>query len=414
MRLPGGLGNVVAALSQTGYRRFVIANVVSLSGTWLQRIAVGWLAWELTRSAAWLGLIAMADLIPPLFLAPLTGALADRREKLRLIRVTQSAGLAQAVLLAMLAALGWLEIWGLFLLTVGLGVINATNQPARLALVPLLVDRAMLPAAIAINSITFNLARFIGPAIGGLVLATGGSTLAFALNAVTYVGFLVAIRGIHVVEQPATGVRPGMWRESAAGIAYAAGHPAIGPIFLLMALGGFGARGMLELLPGFADRVFASGADGFASLMAVLGLGAVGGGLYMMIRSGGVNGLTRMVIHGSGGLGLALAAFLASPTLALALVAIFVVGTMAVLSAIAAQTLVQYAAAPATRGRTFALYGMILTAGPALGALVFGALSELIGLRLAGAIGVAVALAGWLLALRRRGGIAGAETTAAG
>jgi MFS family permease len=413
MRLPGGLGNVAAALSQTGYRRFVIANIVSLSGTWLQRIAVGWLAWELTHSAAWLGLMAMADLIPPLFLAPLTGALADRHDKLRLIRVTQSGGLVQAVLLALLAGFGWLDIWGLFFLTIGLGVLNATNQPARLALMPLLVDRAMLPAAIAINSITFNVARFIGPAIGGLVLANGGSTLAFALNAVTYVGFLAAIHGIRVVDPPAAGARPSVWRDSVAGIAYAARHPAIGPIFLLMALGGFGARGMLELLPGFADRVFASGADGFASLMAVLGLGAVMGGLFMMVRPGGVAGLSRLVIHGSGGLGLALAAFLASPTLTLGLIAIFVVGTMAVLSAISAQTLVQYAAAVATRGRTLALYGMILTAGPALGALAFGALSEQIGLRQAGAVGVTVALAGWFLALRRRDGIAGAETSAA-
>lgn len=412
MRLPGGLGNVAAALSQTGYRRFVIANIVSLSGTWLQRIAVGWLAWELTHSAAWLGLMAMADLIPPLFLAPLTGAMADRHDKLRLIRVTQSAGLVQAVLLALLAGLGWLDISGLFLLTVGLGVINAINQPARLAVMPLLVDRSMLPAAIAINSITFNVARFIGPAVGGLVLAKGGSTLAFALNAVTYIGFLAALHGIRVVEPPLGGARPSVWRESAAGIAYAARHPAIGPIFLLMALGGFGARGMMELLPGFADRVFGRGADGFASLMAVLGLGAVAGGMFMMIRTGGVNGLARLVIHGSGGLGLALAAFLASPTLTPALAAIFVVGTMAVLSAISAQTLVQYAAAAATRGRTLALYGMILTAGPALGALAFGALSELIGLRLAGAVGVAVTLIGWLLALRRRGGIAGAERVA--
>ncbi len=412
MRLPGGLGNVAAALSQTGYRRFVIASIVSLSGTWLQRIAVGWLAWELTRSATWLGLMAMADLIPPLFLAPITGAMADRHDKLRLIRITQTGGLIQAVLLALLAGLGWLDIWGLFLLTVGLGVLNAANQPARLALMPLLVDRSMLPAAIAINSITFNVARFIGPAIGGVVLAQGGSTLAFALNAATYVGFLVAIHGITVAEPQAAGTRPSVWRESAAGIAYAARHPAIGPIFLLMALGGFGARGMLELLPGFADHVFDRGADGFAWLMAVLGLGAVAGGMFMMLRTGGVGGLSRLVIHGSGGLGLALAAFLVSPALGPALVAIFVVGTMAVLSAISAQTLVQYAAAAATRGRTLALYGMILTAGPALGALAFGALSEQIGLRLAGAVGVAVTVAGWGLALRRRRGIAGAETSA--
>ncbi len=412
MRLPGGLGNVAAALSQPGYRHFVIANIVSLSGTWLQRIAVGWLAWELTHSAAWLGLLAMADLIPPLFLAPLTGALADRHDKLRLIRVTQSAGLVQAVTLAVLAALGWLDIAGLFLLTLGLGIINAINQPARLALMPLLVDRSMLPAAIAINSITFNVARFIGPAIGGLVLANGGSTLAFALNAVTYVGFLVAIWGITVVEPPLpAGTRPSVWRDSAAGIAYAARHPAIGPIFLLMALGGFGARGMTELLPGFADRVFDRGADGFALLMAVLGLGAVAGGLFMMLRTGGVSGLTRLVIHGSGGMGLALALFLASPGLNPALAAIFVFGTMAVVSAISAQTLVQYAAAAATRGRTLALYGMILTAGPALGALIFGAFSELVGLRLAGAAGVIVTLAGWAIAWRRQAGIAGAETT---
>ena len=151
---PSGLGNVVQAFAHRNYRIYAGGNAVSLIGVWMQRVAVGWLAWTLTHSGAWLGIISMAEFFPVVFLSPLAGALADRRDRVGIIRVTQIAGSIEATLLAVLVYTGAITIELLFALTLLLGVFNAVAQPSRLALIPTLVDRAALPSALAINAIT--------------------------------------------------------------------------------------------------------------------------------------------------------------------------------------------------------------------------------------------------------------------
>ena len=168
---PGGLGNVAQAFSHRNYRVYAGGNAVSLTGVWMQRVAVGWLTWTLTHSGTWLGIVSMAEFLPVVFLSPLAGALADRRDRVGIIRVTQVAGSIEATLLAVLVYTDAITIEALFGLTLLLGVFNAVAQPSRLALIPTLVDRPSLPSALAINAIIFNSARFIGPAIAGIVIA---------------------------------------------------------------------------------------------------------------------------------------------------------------------------------------------------------------------------------------------------
>src|ERR1700757_4985347 len=165
----------------------------------MQRVAVGWLAWTLTHSGTWLGIVSMAEFFPVVFLSPLAGALADRRDRVGIIPVAQIAGIIEATLLAALVYTNAITIELLFVLTLLLGVFNAVAQPSRLALIPTLVDRPSLPSALAINAIIFNSARFIGPAIAGIVIVKISVGAAFAANAATYVVFLVAMgnfRGI--------------------------------------------------------------------------------------------------------------------------------------------------------------------------------------------------------------------------
>src|SRR6516225_10002970 len=194
--LPGGFGNVVLAFAHRNYRIYTGGNAVSLVGIWMQRVAVGWLAWTLTHSGTWLGVMSMAEFFPVVFLSPLAGALADRRDRVGIIRVTQIAGSVEASLLAVLVYTGWITIELLFLLTLLLGVFNAVAQPSRLALIPTLVDRAALPSALAINAIIFNSARFLGPAVAGIVIARISVGAAFAVNAATYVVFLIAMTNL--------------------------------------------------------------------------------------------------------------------------------------------------------------------------------------------------------------------------
>ncbi|MBC7135140.1 MAG: MFS transporter, partial [Oceanibaculum nanhaiense] len=180
MPLSARLGPVGRALSHPNYRLYVTGNMASLIGTWMQRIGIGWVAWELTGSSAWLGIVAFADLFPTVVVTAFAGVAVDRIGPMKVAKFAQYLAIAQAVTLAVLTFTGLLDIWMLIGLTAFLGAVTAFYQPARLAMIPMLVPREDLGAAIAINSINFNLARFIGPAIAGGVIAMGGAGWTFA------------------------------------------------------------------------------------------------------------------------------------------------------------------------------------------------------------------------------------------
>jgi len=397
----GGFENALRALKVRNYRIYTVGNSISLIGTWLQRIAVGWLAWQLTHSTVWLGLVAVADLAPTIVLSPIAGALADRINRVRLIWGTQIVAMSVAILLALLTFSGSIAIVSLFLLTLTLGAANAVNQPARLALVPNLVAREQLGSAVAINSLVFNSARFIGPALAGLVIARGSVGLAFALNATSYIAFLLALARLREVPETPSGPRRHMISETLDGYAYSVRHPGIGQIFILFALTSVSVRGFIELFPGFTDLVFHRGAQGLAWLTATIGLGAVCGGLWM-VRRPGIRGLTNLIVAHTLVLALAVLGFAATSTYWVALVALGFVGFAMITTGIAAQTLVQTAVDPAMRGRVMGFYGMLFRAGPALNALLMGWLSSFLGLQLTVALGAGLCLFYWLWARLRR------------
>ena len=180
-------------LRNTTYGIYIAGNAVSPIGTWMQRISVSWFTWELTHSGLWLGIMAFADFFPGLVVGPLAGAIADRTDQLTVVRTSQFVSLAQATVLFGLAAADQLNIGSLVALTGFQGAVVSFNQPARLALVPSLVGEGDLGAAVAINSVIFNLARFVGPMLAGLVIVWHGVAASFAANAISYVAFLAAL-----------------------------------------------------------------------------------------------------------------------------------------------------------------------------------------------------------------------------
>ena len=391
---PGGLGKIVQAFTHRNYRIYAAGNAVSLTGVWMQRVAVGWLAWSLTHSGTWLGIVAMAEFFPVVFLSPLAGALADRRDRVGIIRVTQIAGSIEASLLAVLVYTGAITIELLFGLTLILGIFNAVAQPSRLALIPTLVDRAALPSALAINAIIFNSARFLGPAVAGVVIAKLSVAAAFTVNAVTYVAFLIAmtnLRGIRALPVAAT---QGVLKASAEAYGYASRHPGIAPMLLLFTITTIGTRGFVELFPGFADSVFGRGPEGLATLTSTVGLGAIFGAGWMLLRPA-VSGLTALVLGNTLMISLAILGFTLTDRFTIALPCVFLAGTAMTITGVGAQTLIQAAVDIRMRGRIMALYGMIFRAGPALGAVLMGLLSERFGLRLPLAVGALVSCAFW-------------------
>ncbi|EIM25403.1 MFS transporter [Microvirga lotononidis] len=386
-----GWHGVRAALSEANYLNFTIGNVVSLIGTWVQRVALGWLIWELTGSGAWLGAVAFADLFPMVVVTPLAGALADRSDRLRVTRISQALLMVHAGLLTIFSALGLLSPWLILLLALIAGVVTAFNQPFRMALLPGLVARENLISAVAVNSIVFNIARFIGPAIAGLVIAKGSLTLAFVINFGTFAVFswtLARIRLVSPDQSPSTS--RSLLTSVVEGWRYAVAHTGLGVMLLMLTVVSLCVRPILELLPSYA-AMFGSDATGFALMTSVLGLGSLVGATWLS-RQADPRAMATMALSNGVLMGAALLVAALAHHKWLGLLALFILGFGMVVSGIANQTVIQLAVPDHLRGRLLALHSMIFRGGPALGALAIGVLSDLTGPRGPLAVGAALTL----------------------
>lgn len=347
----------------------------------MQRVAVGWLAWDLTGSAFWVGLVAFADLAPAVLVSPIAGAIADRVDRLRLSMLTQLAIAAQAALIAGITLAGGMTIGLLLALELAGGVAGCFAQPARQALLPGVVPRADLPASVAVNSLVFNLARFIGPALAGPVILVWGVAPAIACNALAYVFASATLLLLRVAPEARQGhpASKSLLGEMRDGLLYVARHPGLGPILLFSALSCLALRGLQEILPPFVERLFQGGPESLAILTSAFGVGALVSGLLLAAR-GRLAGTTRIAILAIAAQAVATAAFVSTGMFALGVLSAAAIGAMASLHGIAVQTLVQSASDPAMRGRVLAVWGLITRAGPAAGALALGAAGEAFGM----------------------------------
>jgi predicted MFS family arabinose efflux permease len=365
---------------------------VSLVGTWVQRVAVGWYTWELTHSGTWLGIIALADLAPAVVAGPLGGGFADRHSPLRINLVCQTLAMLSAIALALCTAAGVMTAALLAALVLGHGTVMGFAQPARLALVYSLVDREHLPSAIAFNSVAFNLARFIGPAVAGVALVASGPALAFGLNAVSFIAFLFVLTRIRIeIERPGPR-RAGssLLTEIRDGAAYAVRHREIGPLLLFAATLSLFGRSFVELLPGFADGVLSGGAATLAMLSSAMGVGAVTSGLWLA-NARRPSSPMRFVAVCALVTALATIAFAASTSLVFSVLAVTVAGAFMSMAGVSIQTFLQLAVDAEYRARLMSLYGVIFRSGPALGALIMGVASDLVGLQWPVAVGASIA-----------------------
>jgi len=376
-------GTLGRALSQRNAQIFFGASLIAWTGLWMHRIAVSWLAWELTQSAFWVGAVAFCDLAPAVVFSPLAGAFADRTDRLRMTMLSQAAIGTNAALIALLVATGLMTIGVLLVLEVLGGIAAAFAQPARQSLIPGLVPRADLPAAVALNSLTFNVARFTGPALAGPIIAMAGVWPAIATNAAAYLVATLTTPLLQVEAaarrgHPATG---SLFGEMVDGLRYAARHPGLGPILGFAAIAALLLRGVQEILPPFVERSFGRGAEALAVLTAAFGVGALAAGLAVAAR-GRIEGTARLAVLSVLGLALATAGFVATGWFAFGVLCAVLMGAAGSVHGISVQTLAQNASDPAMRGRVLSLWGLITRAFPALGALILGAAGEAFGLAL--------------------------------
>jgi MFS family permease len=403
MASQSGFKAIRSAFANRNFRLYTTGNVCSHMGTWVQRTAVGWLTWELTHSALWLGMISMADLLPTVFLAPLAGAFADRVERIQAIKVTQTMAMIQAAALAALTWSGLITAEILLGLTFLLGIVNAINQPLRMATIPSLVERKDMAAAIGINSLSFNGSRVVAPTIAGVLIHVSGTAPCFALNAVSFTAFLVALFKLGKVTDRPTVPKPlgNIPVEIMEGFLYCMRHVGIAPMIVMTTFTAVLGLAFRELLPGFADEVFHYGAYGFSMLLSSMGAGAVIAGMMMASR-GSLEGLTMVVIRGVFVLGVSVLAFTVAPSIWIGMACIACSGYAAVTCSVGQQTLLQSSTSTSMRGRMMSLYGMIARGGPSLGALAMGALNGWFGLRWPVLGGAAMCLLLWLWVFQRR------------
>jgi MFS family permease len=379
--------------------------------SWMQRVGIGWLAWELTNSTVWLGIIAAADLVPILILSPLAGAMTDRMSALTMVRITQWLLFVQAALLAVLMAAGVMTIEVLFLLTLLLGVVHAFSSAGRHALVPLTVPRDLVPTAISLDSAFFQASRFVGPAVAALTIPFWGVLGTFIAHAIGT--FIFAIL-MHMMTQPdrvATHHRSrNLLRDVGESMTYVRTHPGIWPLMLMLTVASVFVRPLQDMLPGFSGEVYGAGASGLAWLTSAMGIGAMISALWVAIH-GRTSGLTNMCFIGGALSGLSLVGLVSTTSLWVGLGFAALSGYALNTLSTSVQALIQSAVDDSLRGRVMSLYTLIFRGLPAVGSLGFGVLAEFVGLRWTfAAAGVACLVAGLLVAPRRRTMIAALET----
>jgi MFS family permease len=370
------------ALRHRNFQLYLGGQLVSLAGTWMQNIAQGWLVYQISGSTAMLGVVGFAAAIPAFLIAPWAGVVVDRVNKRNLLIATQALQMLLAFVLALLTFTGLVQVWHVVLLAVLLGAVNSFDGPARQAFVVDMVGRDDLPNAIALNSMTFNAARVIGPAFGGLLLATVGSAWCFAINGLSFMAVIASLLAMRLPLMPRRNDPRSPWQQLKSGIAYSMRHPELrGLLLLALFFSTFGIAYM-TVLPAFVDQILKAGPTGFGLITSAAGLGAVTGAL--LVAKYGDNGQRgRMLFAAAMAFPVVLVLFALNSNFIVSLFLTYLLGVGFMLQFTQINTLLQTRVDDSMRGRVLSLYTLTFFGFTPFGNLLVGTLGEAIGLSLA-------------------------------
>jgi MFS family permease len=383
--------NAFPAFNSRNYQLYFAGQLVSLVGTWLQIVAEGWLVFQLTGSAFYVGLDAAAATVPSLFLSLIGGLIVDRYPKKIIIMCTQSASMILAFTLGVLAVTHVVTVWEIIVLAFGLGIVNAIDSPARQAYVTELIDnKGSLASAIALNSGVFNAARVIGPSIAGLLIAAVGTGMAFILNGVSYIAVIIALHFIttpltiaHIHANPVTAIKDGL--------RYAYNHTVIRTLIILAGVVSIFGWSYSTLMPVIATRTFHVTAAGLGYMYAAAGLGALTGTIIISAFSRKINRI-NFILTGTMVFATALILFTFVSNVPIALVLLFAIGTGLVSQFAMINTVIQHEVEDSMRGRVLSLYTFVFIGLSPLGSLGIGWAAERFGSQLSMRVSAAVVL----------------------
>jgi MFS family permease len=374
-----GLTSIIRALRHRNFRLFFGGQSISLIGTWMQRVALGWLVYRLTNSPFLLGLVGFAGQIPAFLLAPLAGVLADRWNRQRILILTQAISMIQALTLSLLVLTGTVAIWHIILLSVFLGIINAFDMPTRQSfLVEMVEEKEDLANAIALNSSMVNSARLLGPSIAGILVAAVGEGICFLINGISYLTVIGALVAMKIVPKNLKPQRSRVWYGLKEGFTYASAFAPIRAVLLLLALMSLMGMPYVVLMPVFAKDILHGGPHALGFLMGASGLGALIGAFYLASRKT-VLGLGRLIAVAASIFGLGIIAFSFSRLLWLSLPLMLVTGVGQMVQMASSNTILQTIVDDDKRGRIMSFYTMAFMGGTPLGSLFAGTLASSIG-----------------------------------
>jgi MFS family permease len=342
-------------------------------------VAISWLVYHLTNSALLLGLVGFFSQIPSFVLTPFTGVFVDRWNRHRILVITQTLSMIQAFALAFLTLTGTINLLSIILLSLSLGLINAFDMPARQAFVIEMVEKKEdLPNAIALNSSLVNVARFIGPAVAGLLVAAVGEGFCFLINGISYVAVIIALLAMKVNKVTKRVSINNISKEIKEGFKYSFGFAPIRSILLLLGLVSLVGMPYTVLMPIFAKDILHGGANTLGFLMAAAGIGALVGGIYLASRKS-VLGLVKILTFATGIFGLGLIIFAFSKNLYFSLSMMLVSGFGMLLQIAASNTLLQTITEDDKRGRVMSFFTMAFMGMSPFGNLIAGATADKIG-----------------------------------
>ena len=394
------LRRMVRALRHRNYRLFFAGQGISLIGTWMQRIAMGWLVYRLTDSAFLLGLVGFTGQIPIFLLTPFAGVLADRLNRHRMLVVTQILAMMQALALALLILTGTIAVWHIVSLSIFLGFVDAFDMPVRQSfLVEMIENREDLGNAIALNSSIVNSARLLGPSIAGILIAYVGEGVCFLLNAVSYLAVIASLLAMKIVSRSIETPKTDIFQDVKEGFSYAFGFSPIRSVLLLISLVSLLGMPLTVLMPVFARDILHGDSHTLGFLMGASGTGSLVGATLLASRRK-VLGLEKWTVLACGIFGAGLVVFSHSRHLWLSLLLMFITGFGMLVQMASGNTLLQAVVDEDKRGRVMSLYTMAFRGMVPFGSLLGGSLASKIGAPNTVLIGGASCVLGALLFAR--------------
>jgi MFS family permease len=381
------------------YRLFFTGQLISVCGTWMQMIALAWFVADQTRSPIAVGILAFCRFIPFTLFGLVAGVLADRFDNRRLMMATQAAAMAVSVVLAVLALTGATPLWAMYLLAALGGTATVFDAPGRQALTFQLVGRDELSNAVALNATLFNASRMAGPALAGIVIASGGTAACFVINAVSFLavlGALALIRPAELYPIDRGDSRPTMLRGAREGLAYAARTRVVWVVLVMTTVLSTLGFNFNVLVPVLVRETLDAGPEVFGSLSAAFGAGALAGALLAATMG---RASWKALLGGTAGFGVVVLILAPQTSVPVAAVLLFAAGVCFILWNSNTQTLLQLTAPDHLRGRVMSLFLFAFAGLGPPGALAAGWLAEVGGTQLAftvaGAAGLAMAGLGW-------------------